>query len=81
MKRNKSIVNTLHDGWDCSSKIKDLPELVDEINYLSYEIKNCVRTSSVLDIVDAYMQLAENLLEACEDINTNEHFKTIEDEN
>jgi len=55
------IIDTKHDGWDCLPEMKDLSACTDMVARYKYEIDNCVRSSSVKDIVDAYRHMISEM--------------------
>jgi hypothetical protein len=51
-------IKTEHDGWDCLPDMEKLAECVSQVSQYDYEIKHCVRKSSVKDIMNAYRNMA-----------------------
>lgn len=74
-------IHTNKQGWDIHSPtadaIKKCATSLDSFKNLVYEIKDCVRTSSVADIKSDMLFLASNLKEYAEQMDENVHFVTI----
>ena len=70
-------IKTQEDGWDCNTDVKDLASLLDDLDGLRYEINNCVRQSSLEEIVDAFSAIAHDLLRTANSIDTNVKYETV----
>ena len=75
-----SIVKTTEDGWDC---VPELTEVVEILNYndtIKYEINNCVRTSTLSQMVDEMRESLEEAIEKLNKIDPTIEYETVEDE-
>lgn len=74
------IINTEHDGWQCLPQMKDLCAAAGAVAEYKYEINNCVRTSSVEEIVNAYRNMISEMQDILDDLDnyTNVEFVTNE---
>ena len=74
------IIKTEHDGWECLPQLKDLCDTTGLVAQYKYEINNCVRTSSVEEIVNAYRNMISEMQDILDDLDnyTNIEFVTNE---
>ena len=75
-----SIIKTTEDGWGC---VPELTEVVEILNYndtIKYEINNCVRTSTLSQMVDEMRESLEEAIEKLNEIDANIEYETVEDE-
>lgn len=74
-----STTKTICDGWDC---IPELTEIVNSLDYLGgieYEIKNCVRSTPLKEIVETFRTSLEEALEVLEGIDEEVEYETTND--
>ena len=71
------VKETTHDGWDCVPKLKEVADALSYNNQALYEIRNCVRQTSLDDIVNELRANLEVAMFLLDEINTEEEFKTI----
>ena len=74
------IVTTTHDGWDCVPELKKAIKSIKEVDYYKHEILNCVRASSLRDMVSEIKIQLQEAIDTLDTINIEQQFKTIEDE-
>jgi hypothetical protein len=63
-------VKTPHDGWSVIPAFGQMAELVDSYHACRYEVKNCVRQSSSVDILEDFEDLARQLTTLCEEVRS-----------
>lgn len=71
-------IKTEEDGWACNTDILELASLLDDLDHLRYEINNCVRQSSVEEIVNEFAEIANELVRSTNSIDTDVQYETIE---
>lgn len=72
---------THHDGWDCVPELKGAASCIGNLRHVLYEIENCVRESSLPDLVSEFNDAISEAKEYLDSINTNVEYETIyEDE-
>lgn len=70
-------VLTEHDGWDCVPELKEIADILDDdLGHHLYEIKNCVRTQSVEDLVIELRQGLQEALNILDTIDTDVEYET-----
>lgn len=70
-------VLTRHDGWDCVPELKEVVDIInDDLGHHLYEIKNCVRTQSIEDLVIELRQGLQEALNILDTINTDVEYET-----
>lgn len=74
----KNIQNTTEDGWDCVPNLKYACNSIKSCDDLIYEIKNCVRYTSLEHVVKGLTIKLEAALAILEDIDTSKEYKTVE---
>jgi len=75
-----STIKTEEDGWDCNTDVLELASLLDDLDALRYEINNCVRQSSLEEIVNQFAEIANELVRTTDSIDTNVEYETFESE-
>jgi predicted RNA-binding protein with EMAP domain len=71
---------TTEDGWYCDKTVKEISTAIQDVHHLTYEIDNCVRTSSMQSIHDTIKKLCEELTELISDLETEVEYETIYDD-
>tara|TARA_R110000824_G_C14723937_1_gene625461 strand:- start:216 stop:449 length:234 start_codon:yes stop_codon:yes gene_type:complete len=74
-----AVEETYEDGWGCVPELLEAVEELEEIDGFKYEIKNCVRVSSLDDMVGEMKEILINVLEKLDEIDTEVEYKTVED--
>ena len=74
-----SIVKTTEDGWDCVPELKEVTNTIDNMSSHIYEIKNCVRSSHLDNLVLEMKEMLEEALDLIQKIDIDREFKTVED--
>jgi len=70
-------VLTRHDGWDCVPELKEVVDIInDDLGHHLYEIKNCVRTQSIEDLVIELRQGLQEALNILDTIDTDVEYET-----
>ena len=70
---------TYEEGWDCVPKLFEAVKELEAIDTFKYEIKNCVRVSSLDDMMYEMKDILINVLEKLDEVDTEVEYKTIED--
>lgn len=70
-------MKTRHDGWECVSEFKEAVNCIDQLNECIYEIKNCVRASSIADLKNLMLQNLKEAIEILEYIDEDIEYETI----
>jgi hypothetical protein len=73
-------IKTYEDGWDCVPKLKNTVRVMDLLRDHVYEIKHCVRSSDLDYMVQAMKSNLQVAMDILDEIDTEETFITVEDE-
>ena len=73
-------IKTIEDGWDCVPELKECVEEIENVNSIIYEINNCVRQSDLYTIVEELKNMAYTLTEKLEEIDEDQEFETVNEE-
>tara|TARA_R100001198_G_C5198587_1_gene188485 strand:+ start:700 stop:927 length:228 start_codon:yes stop_codon:yes gene_type:complete len=73
-------IKTPHDGWDCVPALKEAVDVLSYSDNLIYEVKNCVRVTSLHSLVQDLRDNLHDVLSILEDIDANQEFVTVEEE-
>jgi hypothetical protein len=73
------VIKTLEDGWDCVPELQGVISELEMIDSFTYEIKNCVRTSDLRELVDQMTEYLQNSIHLLQDIDTSKEYETIKD--
>jgi hypothetical protein len=68
---------TTTDGWECVPELKEVSETLEQLRNPIYEIDNCVRKSSLEDIVTELQGAFENSLIELKCIDTDIEYETV----
>ena len=79
-KKINMIKNTNHDGWDCVPELREVVEILNYNDTIKYEINNCVRTSTLNQMVDEMRESLEEAIEKLNEIDSNIEYKTLEED-
>ena len=74
------VIKTTEDGWDCVPELKECIAEIENVNSIIYEINNCVRQSDLYTIVEELKNMAYTLTEKLEEIDEDQEFETIDEE-
>lgn len=74
------IKNTNQDGWDCVPELREVVEILNYNDTIKYEINNCVRTSTLSQMVDEMRGSLEEAIEKLNEIDCNVEYKTVEED-
>tara|TARA_Y100000034_G_C6857019_1_gene389613 strand:+ start:464 stop:703 length:240 start_codon:yes stop_codon:yes gene_type:complete len=75
-----AVEETYEDGWGCVPELKEAIEELEAIDTFKYEIKNCVRVSTVDDMVYEMKYILRNVLEKLDEVDTEVEYKTVEED-
>ena len=70
---------TYDDSWNCVPELLEAVEELEAIDTFKYEIKNCVRESSLDYMVDEMKEILQNVLDKLDEIEMEVEYKTVED--
>jgi hypothetical protein len=70
-------IKTTKEGWECVPELREVSENLDSLRNTLYEIDNCVRESSVEDIVTHLQETLQRALEELEYIDTDVEYETV----
>ena len=76
---DKMEIKTHEDGWDCIPELREAVEDLEAIDTFKYEIKNCVRVSSLDDMMYEMKDILINVLEKLDEIDTEVEYRTVKD--
>jgi hypothetical protein len=68
---------TTTDGWQCVPELREVLQNLEDIQHTLYEIRNCVRESSLEDIVTELQGAFENSLIELKCIDTDIEYETV----
>jgi hypothetical protein len=68
---------TTEDGWQCVPELREVLQNLEDIQHTLYEVRNCVRESSLEDIVTELRGAFENSLIELNYIDTNVEYETV----
>lgn len=68
---------TTTDGWQCVPELREVLQNLEDIQHTLYEIRNCVRESSLEDIVTELQGAFENSLIELNYIDTDVEYETV----
>jgi hypothetical protein len=71
---------TTEDGWDCVPELREVVEILNYNDTIKYEINNCVRTSTLSQMVDEMRESLEEAIERLNKIDPTIEYETVEDE-
>ncbi len=72
-------IKTIEDGWDYVHELKECVGEIDNIGNTIYEIKNCVRTMELYDIVEELKNMAYTINDILENIDEDQEFETVDE--
>ena len=71
---------TIEDGWNCVPELLEAVEELEAIDTFKYEIKNCVRSSNLDDMVYEMRYILNNVLQKLDEVDTEVEYKTVVDD-
>lgn len=71
-------IKTNADGWDCVPELKEVADILEGLREEKYEIDNCVRKTSLNDMVTRLKDQLEKALDELEYIDTGVEYKTVD---
>ena len=69
------VIKTSEDGWDCVPQLNNVAKTLSFLDPYLYEIRTCVRSSSVEDMVNGIKDTLEEALEELNEIDTDIEFE------
>ena len=73
-------IKTIEDGWDCVPALKEVISEIENVDGIVYEINNCVRSTDLYTIVEELKNMAYTLTEKLEEIDEDQEFETVDEE-
>tara|TARA_R110001592_G_scaffold192127_2_gene438783 strand:+ start:636 stop:869 length:234 start_codon:yes stop_codon:yes gene_type:complete len=75
-----SIIKTTEDGWSCVPELGEVVSIYEGVGSHIYEIKNCVRSEDLEQMIDELMGMCIDMKEKLEEIDESQEFETVEEE-
>jgi len=75
-----SVVKTTEDGWDCIPELQEVVDIYESVGNHIYEIKNCVRSEDLEQMVDELLGMCIDMKHKLGEIDESQEFETVEDE-
>ena len=75
-----SVVKTTEDGWDCVPELQEAVDIYENAGHYIYEIKHCVRSEDLEQMIDELVGMCIDMKEKLEEIDESQEFETVEDE-
>jgi len=72
-------IETIEDGWDCVPELKEVISEIENVDGIVYEIKNCVRTMELYDIVEELKNMAYTITDILEKVDEDQEFETVDE--
>jgi hypothetical protein len=73
-------IKTTEDGWGCVPELQEAVDIYEEVGHHIYEIKNCVRSEDLEQMVDELLGMCIDMKQKLEEIDETQEFETVEDE-
>ena len=73
-----SIIKTTEDGWDCEPKLQQAVNQIEQCDSFIYEIKNCVRSEELDNMVYEMVDFLKEAISTLESIDTDVEYETVE---
>jgi len=74
-----SVVKTTEDGWDCVPELKEVVSIYENAGHHIYEIKHCVRSEDLEQMVDELLGMCYDMKQKLEEIDESQEFETVDD--
>jgi|TARA_B100001778_G_C18114454_1_gene417701 hypothetical protein len=75
-----SVIKTIEDGWDCVPELKEAVNIYENVGHHIYEIKNCVRSEDLEQMVGELLNMCYDMKQKLEEIDDSLEFETVDDE-
>lgn len=75
-----SVVKTIEDGWDCVPELKEAVNIYENVGHYIYEIKHCVRSEDLEQMVGELLDMCHDMKQKLEEIDESQEFETVDDE-
>jgi len=72
-------IKTNTDGWDCVPELKEVADILEGLREEKYEIDNCVRKTSLTNMVTQLREQLHKALDELEYIDIDVEYKTVYD--
>ena len=72
-------IKTNTDGWDCVPELKEVADILEGLREEKYEIDNCVRKTSLTNMVTQLREQLQKALDELEYIDIDVEYKTVYD--
>ena len=73
-------IKTTEDGWDCVPELKEVVDIYENVGHHIYEIKHCVRSEDLEQMVDELLGMCIDMKQKLEEIDETQEYETVEDE-
>jgi len=73
-------IKTAEDGWDCVPELKEVADILEGLRQEKYEIDNCVRKTSLNDMVTQLKDQLQKALDELEYVDTEIEYETVFDD-
>ena len=75
-----AIIKTIEDGWDCEPKLKEAVEIYENVGHHIYEIKHCVRSEDLEQMVSELLDMCYDMKQTLNEIDDSQEFETVDEE-
>jgi len=73
-------IKTTEDGWDCVPELKEVVDIYENVGHHIYEIKHCVRSEDLEQMVDELLGMCYDMKQKLEEIDETQEYETVDDE-
>lgn len=73
-------IKTTEDGWGCVPELQEAVDIYEEVGHHIYEIKHCVRSEDLEQMVDELLGMCIDMKQKLEEIDETQEYETVEDE-
>ena len=74
------VIKTTEDGWDCVPELEEVVDIYENVGHHIYEIKHCVRSEDLEQMVDELLGMCIDMKHTLEEIDETQEYETVEDE-
>ena len=71
---------TIEDGWDCVTELKEAVEIYENAGHIVYEINNCVRQMELCDMIEELKNMCIDIEQKLDEIDDSLEFVTVDDD-
>ena len=73
-------IKPTEDGWGCVAELQEAVDIYEEVGHHIYEIKHCVRSEDLEQMVDELLGMCIDMKQKLEEIDETQEYETVEDE-